>query len=1042
MDLLGKKYIEKITSGIEVPAAVRDALSLWQIELKRINDTHKRHRPNEKVLHEQFFSDVFVKALGYEKREAGVDLWTIESEYKADVDKTRPDGVLGFFDPNQNEVDIQAVIELKGYGTNLDLLQNRKQDRRTPTDQAFSYAHKYDAVDWVIVSNYSEVRFYSGRSSKRSITFNLSCIMNDETQLRLFFLLLSRDNLLIPQSRTIESRTAHIIEQREVELAQITDNFYNEYKAARMATAKAILSERLDLTIDSAVGLAQILMDRIIFIAFLEDLDFIPHGTIAKACSAQNDFNPVPIWDNFKSLFAAIDSGNKRLVIPSYNGGLFRQNIDIDGLNLDDTLFERYKALADYDFESDLSVNVLGHVFEQSITDLDDLKAGLRDDDDIDTRRHDEGAFYTPDSITAYIVEQTIGTYLEGIRRDLGLDDLPELSDDLKGKKKKDAHKKHVEFWAAYAKRVRGLKIVDPSCGSGAFLVDAFDYLIVEGERINAEFIALDAPSLFYRFDLHLLQHSLYGVDLSQEAVNITRLSLWLKMANKQEKLISLDDNIKFGNAVAGFDWQAEFPDLMEAGGFDIVLGNPPYVRQELIKDIKPALKGYINYCGKADLYVYFYELGYNLLKDGGLLGYISSNKWMRAGYGEKLRQFLIERVTIHDLLDLGETDLFKGATTYTNIITFAKQPPPLKHELVIARKPFSDDIAVMPQERLNSNAYNLESSTLFWSIIDKMHLCGTALGDWDIDINYGVKTGLNEAFIIDSAIRDKLIAADANSAAIIKPLLRGRNIKRWHHDWQGIWLIFTRQGTNIDNYPAIEAHLERYRNQLEKRAGTQSWFVLQSNPSVDTAHAFEGAKIVYPVIRNKSDFFLDKEGYYQNDKGFHIISNDNEYLVAILNSDLAYWYLLNAGSVIRGGYLEFRENLLVMLPVPMLSKLEQKPFIDLSELLHRMAAERYDKGKEFIGLLKADFNITDLSSRLNNWSESDFRKFQTALKEQGVSLSGGTKEDWHERFNRFKKQIKTIDVKIAKHEQELNAAVYALYGLSDAEIAFINRED
>lgn len=336
--LFSEKYQDRITRQAVLDPTRLKALRLWQDEINRILALPISQRLTERKLHEQFLTDMFVSILGYTKRRAGQEHWTLESEYTTDVDRTRPDGVLGFFGAEHGEKNIQVVIELKGPGTDLDLRQNRKQDRRTPVDQAFSYAHKYDDVGWVIVSNYSELRLYKANSSKYAVHFDLTRIADDERQLKLFFLLLSRDNLLQRDGDSISDR---IFIEREEELQRITREFYNDYKNTRLKTAEHILKNSPDKNVDHAVGLAQTILDRILFIAFLEDFNLIPHDTIAKAFETRNPFNPAPVWENFKGLFKAMDLGSEPLSIPAYNGGLFQENAAIQSLSLDDDVLER-----------------------------------------------------------------------------------------------------------------------------------------------------------------------------------------------------------------------------------------------------------------------------------------------------------------------------------------------------------------------------------------------------------------------------------------------------------------------------------------------------------------------------------------------------------------------------------------------------------------------------------------------------------------------------------------------------------------------------
>ena len=1077
--LFGEKYQKHLSENYDdIEKASILALQDWALYLGNIANKPKQKRPGEWAMQEQFFSDLFVKALGFTKKGLDHSQWTLESEYSTDVDATRPDGVLGFFSHDHDAEKVQVVIELKGFDTDLDLRQNRATDRRTPVDQAFSYAHKFDDVRWVIVSNFQEIRLYNKQSSKYALHFDLKTLPDNKQKLTLFLRLFSAKNLIAQKG---SSETTRLYQAREAALKQISHDFYHDYRNLRLSTIKTILQQH-PLAPEKVIAAAQLLIDRVLFIAFLEDTGLIPGKTIEHAYNADNPFNPVTRWENFLNLFTAMDIGNQALNIPSYNGGLFRRNDLIAQLDLPDTLLQKYKELADYDFASDLRVNILGQVFEQSISDLEQLKATLVDGDYQtkidDNRRHDEGAYYTPDPVTAYIVAEVLAPYLAAIRASLGEATLPELKDgDLdvgigdKGKGKRgDAKERvqaHIAFFEAYMQRLKSLRILDPSCGSGAFLVAAFDALVAEGKQVNRELEHLGAPVLFTRWDREILRNNLYGVDISAESVQITRLSLWLKIASNKEPLIALDDTIRVGNAVIAdpmidpvnaFDWHKAFPQVFAEGGFDIVLGNPPYIRQELISALKPGLKQFTTYAGRADLYVYFYELGYNLLKEGGYLGYIASNKWMRAGYGRKLRHFFTKKMRLIALIDKGQDDdIFKDATTYPAITIFRKQNPPIAaYDFVIADPPFDKARRFMSSEHLDDEAWLLHGPA-FFALKQQIERIGIPLKDWDIIINRGITTGLNEAFFIDGAKRSTLIAADPKSADLIKPMLRGRDLEKWHVQWSGTWLLFIPQHFPLHNevsvddisqraesafqaqYPAIYAHLKRFESVLRRRSGHQEWYALQTWAAGHHA-AFTQEKIIYPNTKNDTAFAIDRQNYYHNDMVFHITGTpqDLRYLTAILNSDLIFWYLRNTVSLAKGGSLRLFESHMRYVPIPQLDDISRQPFIDLAERLTGLYDEIEAIRRIFLDLLRQDFNLNRLSTKLNDWPYHSFKIMQIELAKSKIIMMDAIKDDWFDRFTRHKDKIEELKQQANQTQADLNQRVNILYGLTEVQIALI----
>ena len=386
---------------------------------------------------------------------------------------------------------------------------------------------------------------------------------------------------------------------------------------------------------------------------------------------------------------------------------------------------------------------------------------------------------------------------------------------------------------------VSKLKILDPACGSGSFLLGAYQYLL---DWHRNKYVKDDPvkwakgknPCLYQKSGedwrlttderKRILLNNIYGVDIDHQAVEVTKLSLLLKVLEgedeetiqrqlslfQQRALPDLGNNIKCGNSLIGsdfyneqqinlfddeelyrinvFDWKDEFSDIMMNGGFDAVIGNPPYVRQESLKDSKGYFeKRFSVYHGVADLYAYFIEKGVSLLKQGGFFSYIVANKWFRANYGKPLRQWMKQQ-NIIEIIDFGDLPVFKQATTYPCIIAIQKTPPgPTFRASTIKTLDF-DDL----QTHVAQNHYDVRQNMLDesgWALVnqkaqgllDKLRKTGVPLGEYvNGKIYYGIKTGLNEAFVIDDAVRTKLIAEDASSVEIIRPFLAGRDIKRY----------------------------------------------------------------------------------------------------------------------------------------------------------------------------------------------------------------------------------------------------------------------
>ena len=339
-------------------------------------------------------------------------------------------------------------------------------------------------------------------------------------------------------------------------------------------------------------------------------------------------------------------------------------------------MFGAFEDITNYDFDSELSVNILGHVFEQSISDMEEFKAeivGEEIDKNKGERERGMEFYYTPSYITHFIVSKTMGDWLDNEKERLGflkLPKIPEYHKKMTSQEKSAATKAqntHIEFWQKYQDVLRNIRVLDPACGSGAFLVQAFDYLISEGERVNEELSRLKGGQIaLFDIDKHILKNNLYGIDVNKESIEITKLSLWIKTANKNDPLTSLDDNIQFGDTLI----DNVFPDEY----FDIILGNPPYVRQELIGHLKHRLEEkYRVYHSGLDLFGYFYEKSFSFVKKDGYIGFIS-NSFTKTNSGINLRSFLKEQTQFAYYIDFIDVQIFEGATTYPVVLVLRKQ--------------------------------------------------------------------------------------------------------------------------------------------------------------------------------------------------------------------------------------------------------------------------------------------------------------------------------------------------------------------------------
>jgi hypothetical protein len=383
-------------------------------------------------------------------------------------------------------------------------------------------------------------------------------------------------------------------------------------------------------------------------------------------------------------------------------------------------------------------------------------------------------------------------------------------------------------------------------------------------------------------------------------------------------------------------DWRIQFAEAFanKRGGFDMVLANPPYVRQELIKDIKPALKAAFpdTYCGTADLFCYFYVRAVQLLRQGGMLVFISSNKWFRASYGKKLRKLIADTCEVRSITDFGDLPVFQSAVAYPSIFVgqkSAKPSFPLFTLVTTLDSPYPHVLALiqrdghaLPEQAIAGSDWMLNDANTA-DLVHRMEKVGTPLAEYaDIQIYRGLLTGLNDAFIIDSALRKELIRNDARSEEIIKPLAMGRDVGKWHVDTGKRWLIVTPIGIEIQKYRAVFDHLKQWKKELEERWDKGNhWWELRA---CDYYDVFSKPTILYQEIATHQGFAFDDTGVFINNKVF-MIPTDDLFLLGVLNSQICWQYLNGISSKLQRGALALQTPYVKKIPVPPVSDVERR---------------------------------------------------------------------------------------------------------------------
>lgn len=545
---------------------------------------------NMKILKEEqyqygFFDDLFVKVFGYVLNPS--PNFNLTTEFKNLSDSKKADGAI------LQDGNAIAVIELKSTKT---------KSMESIVNQAFAYKNNHPTCKYVITSNFEKLRFYVEHSNEFE-EFNLFTLKSE--QFKLLYLLLNPKDMF--SFKALELKKASKLKDE-----QISNELYKKYSLLRLNLFNNLKKNNENDPLE-LLNFTQKILDRMIFIFFGEDRGILKPNTIQAIINHhQKSIEGSSLYHFYKIYFKGINEGNPQLDIPEYNGGLFACDEVLDALVIDDeVLNELPLQLSAYDFNSDIDVDILGHIFENSLSDLEEIKANIEDNDfdKTKTKRKKDGVFYTPEYITRYIVDNTLGNLCRDKKKELGLENI-DIQTPKNPKKLNKSEQKIKDALEAYREYILGLKIVDPACGSGAFLNQALNFLIYEHEGIDENEKILMGGNVLGLYDVkkEILENNLFGVDINEESVEIAKLSLWLRTVERGRKLNKIANNIKVGNSLIddktvvanAFVWEEEFPEVFAKGGFDVVIGNPPYVQLQKMGEMSLKLKeqGYKTYEG------------------------------------------------------------------------------------------------------------------------------------------------------------------------------------------------------------------------------------------------------------------------------------------------------------------------------------------------------------------------------------------------------------------------------------------------------------
>lgn len=743
-----------------------------------------------------------------------------------------------------------------------------------------------------------------------------------------------------------------------------------------------------------------------------------------------------------KDLFQAIDEGKAFGIENGYNGELFKPDSELDALKLPNFLFEKVAEIGmHYDFgdENELNVNILGHIFEQSISDLEEMRVSFQELDqsvrkqekqmimefakELDvvdhkhlefdakkTKRKKEGVYYTPDYITRYIVENTVGVWLK--------EKEAEVTKKYSSLKKNKDYTILREYRDEYLSKIT---ILDPACGSGAFLIASFNYLWTEHERVYKEIKEIKnktAQGELFDFDSinkTILENNLYGVDLNRESVEITKLALWLKTAAKNKKLNSLHNNIKCGNsliddpAVAGelaFDWKKEYSSIMRDGGFDVVVGNPPYGAELQENQIKYFQNNFKSFAQNNDIYTCFYENTLHVTKNEFIAAFITPVSWQTNEKYLTLRYSFIEKFNLIKAIKL-PYNIFEDAYIDTGIYIYTNNKQLNYQTLVYDFHPKdkinNDTLSNLNFQKLESKIWQKNKNAII--VLDSNFY----LFNDKISINSIPLTDISSS--IRGILASKTDIQERKESSSHKPYFLG-NVYRYQIFKNTKWVNY---GANLKEYP-----------------NNYSWFT--------------GKRILIRRIINRKFrimcAYTDEE--FVNKKDIYILKitdskYDIKFILSILNSNLiSFLKTKSSTNATKDDFSQLTLSDIRNLYIKKISPKEQKPFIQLADIMLIKNKELQEIQKKFTTLLVSEFKIEKMTEKLEDWYLLDWSEFVSELKKKKITLTAKDEEKWLDRFERLKKEAVAIKSVIDSTDTQIDQMVYELYELTKEEIKIV----
>jgi hypothetical protein len=1035
------------------------------------------------------------------------------------------DLALGYF--GAEDAVPQVVCEFKDIRSALDAPQKRKDNNRSPVRQCQDYLNgarrnligdELIQPTWGIVTDMNEFRLYWWNRmpqqymrfviGRRDLLFTGITLLDSGEEAQFQRFLFSRvfrpEYLLGTQKR---SKLAKLIKQQRFRESEIENEFYGEYKAFRDRLFNELVISNPDYLKGHTKGrllrLAQRILDRCLFVFYCEDmgqaLSFPPQilrdYLISRTQDEWFDPNGTDIWERIRTLFRIMDTGgifppDKK--IGRFNGGLFRQDAEIDGLTIKNNVFcergqgENQASLhqrednllylcAAYNYadkgsaDKTLGLYTLGRIFEQSITELEIKEAEVEGRESLNklSKRKTDGVYYTPEWIVETIVAETLEPRLEELRLEAGWKNEAKPTKEVLD-----------DYWAALKK----FKVVDPACGSGAFLITVFRYLRDEFALIAELRRQIDdkvKPPEERDVIEDILANNIYGVDINPASVEITKLALWLHTARPNEPLSALDTHIRDGNSLVGkkefylkgdlgiyneekqelinaFDWDEAFPEVFAAGGFDAVVGNPPYVKLQNFKKLYPEVDQFLRegrlgksyyastQTGNFDLYLPFIEKGLSLLNESGRMGYIAPSLWLVNDYGEGLCRHVHQSGALDRWVDFKSFQVFDEATTYTALQFFSRQP----RKEIAFHQAFDGAVGAIDW----SNSENRVSYASLdpdggWHLlpkpervlIAKLNKTCSRLDDPKITdgILVGLQTSADDIYHLKRRGPGRYLCSPKKETgqkkapppyeveiedAVMKPLVSGAEAKRYLEPETDTYLLFpyeTKDG-KIRPIPAkdfearhpkawryLKSYEAKLRNRENKSFDDGEWYRFGRHQNLDKQEIKK--LIVAQTVPSLRLCYDDAARFYLNNVRVNgIIPKDkvNPWgLLAAMNSPVCDFVFRRIAAPKGGGYFEANKQYIAPLPIP--GKIPSDVAV-LAEGIQKQSGDR----RELLALIENRLTSLKAVNRPEEWIFPEIGSVDHWLGEAPKAMTSAEKRAWakQQREQALEEQLERVE--------------------------------